>query len=57
MQTVVERPIRIKEAAAFLGVSEWTIYQYIKKGLPFHQKPGSYGFLYPSEINDWIKGK
>jgi excisionase family DNA binding protein len=58
MQTLtIERPMRVKDAAKFLGVSVGTLYAYIKKGMPYHQKPGTFGWLYPSEINEWIKNK
>jgi excisionase family DNA binding protein len=55
MTTTEERPMRIKEAAKFLGVSRVTLYKFIEKGMPVHQKNGCFMFLYASEINNWIK--
>jgi len=55
MVVIEERPMRLKEAAAFLNVSRVTLYKYIDKGMPAHQKNGTHIFLYASEINKWIK--
>jgi excisionase family DNA binding protein len=55
---VVERPMCVKEAAEFLGISQRTMYQWIKDGVipskVVHYK-GSRPFFFPSELRDEIK--
>jgi excisionase family DNA binding protein len=50
-----EKPLRVKEAMEYLGVSRATFYRLIGKGMPFHQKPRTQMFLFASEIAEWIK--
>lgn len=55
---MVERPMTAKEAAAYLKVTPWTLWDRIRKGvIPselIHRSAGSVYFL-PSELHQYIK--
>jgi excisionase family DNA binding protein len=45
------------EAAAFLGVSAFTIREYAKKGMIPARKVGKRWFFYKPDLVAWIRGK
>ena len=48
-----ERPIRAHEAAARLGMTKGTIYQYVSRGMIPYLKRGSRLFFLRSELLEW----
>ncbi|MVM34028.1 helix-turn-helix domain-containing protein [Spirosoma sp. HMF4905] len=54
---IEERPVRVKEVAAFLNKTEATVYGLVyEKKIP-HHKPDGTGNLYffLSELSEWVK--
>lgn len=52
---VVEKPMTMKEAAAFLNIHVNTLGQYVKTGKIKAHRLGKYPMFYPSELNAQIK--
>lgn len=48
-----ERPIKVREAAALLGMTEGTVYQYVSRGILPHLKKGKRLWFLRSELEAW----
>ena len=49
--------IGVTKLAKELGLSRYTIYEYIKKGMP-HSKGGANRIVFElEEVKEWLKGK
>jgi excisionase family DNA binding protein len=48
------RPLTVKEAAEWLGLSRWTIYERIRLGEIPHRKRGRVVRLLESELRAWL---
>ena len=49
--------LNTEEAAAFLGVSAFTMREYAKKGLVPCRKAGKRWFFYKPDLVAWVRGK
>jgi excisionase family DNA binding protein len=57
-QPEVEKPMGVKECAAFLGLEEPTIYAGVRSNTIPHYRPnGKILYFYASELNTWVKSK
>ncbi len=47
----------VKEAASFLNVSAWTIYEYCRQGIIPHRRIGRRILISRSILMNWLKDK
>ncbi len=52
-----ERPIKAHEAAALLGMSKGTIYQYVSRGMIPYEKRGRTLWFLRSELLEWDRSR
>jgi len=54
----MNKPMNIKQASEYTGLSTHTLYKYIGSGkIPHHKPEGGRIFFYASELDAWIKGE
>lgn len=53
---IVEQPMTTQEAAGFMKISEDTLFNRMKSGLPYH-RDGKILYFFPSELVQYIKSK
>lgn len=55
LEIPVDKPLTIKEAAAFLSLAVPTIYGLVSRGELPYQKRGKRLYFLTSELTDWVK--
>ena len=54
----MNKPMNIKQASEYTGLSVHTLYKYVGQGkVPHHKPEGGRIFFYSADLDRWIKGE
>lgn len=52
-----DKPLRLPEAASYLGIATQTLYQYISQGKIKPHKPAKHNLFYRDQLDAFIRGE